>query len=356
MKTEWEEASSCRRLREAAPQWFLKGLLLPGLLVVCLAAAVGCGKGFAPHLPAPEAGVPSSGSYQDSFRPDPDERRRTYRVHIPNGYTASQSWPLVVVVHGAFNTGRGMEEKTGFSQLADREGFVVAYPDGIGLHGLFQHWNAAFCCGKALRLGIDDAGFLDQMIRRLEDRLALDSQRIYMIGESNGAMLTYLYASRYPTRLAAAGVSAGSTGGTSGGGLQGTEDELVRIPPPEHPVPLIAFHGLADDRVPFTGLGDRTLLPVEEGLERWAKSNGCDTESTTEEQRRGTLHHQVWNQGPDCAPVELYTLEGWPHQWPGERFTRKLEGKENSELSGFDAAELAWGFFGRFRNQGPPGS
>jgi polyhydroxybutyrate depolymerase len=319
--------------------------VLLSLLVSCLLLAGGCGKGSAPGLPEPTAGAPSSGSYQERILTEPDQRRRTYRVHIPTGYTARRSWPLVVVVHGAFNTGRGMEEKTGFSQLADREGFLVAYPDGIGLHGLFQHWNASFCCGKALRLGIDDVGFLDQMIERLGNRLAVDPQRIYMIGESNGAMLTYLYASRHPTRLAAAGVSAGTTGG-----IRGLDDELVRIPPPDSPVPLIAFHGLADDRVPFAGRDDRTILPVEEGLERWAEANGCETDPTIEDQHEGTVHHHVWNQGSACTPVELYTLEGWPHQWPGERFTRNLEGEEGSALSGFDAAGVAWGFFEGYPN------
>ncbi|MDY7093043.1 MAG: PHB depolymerase family esterase [Acidobacteriota bacterium] len=324
-------------------------LWLTCLLMTLPLVTTSCGKGSAPNLPDPTVGAPASGSYQETLRTELDERRRTYRVHIPSGYTGSERWPLVVVVHGAFNTGRGMEEKTGFSELADREGFLVAYPDGIGLRGLFQHWNAGFCCGKALRLGIDDVGFLDQMIQRLSDRLAVDPQRIYMIGESNGAMLTYLYASRHPSRLAAAGVSAGATGGIRGG-ARDPDGELFRIEPPEHPVPLIAFHGLADDRVPFSGRDDGITVPVEEGLERWAQANGCEPDPATEEQRQGTVHHRVWNQGPACAPVELYTLEGWPHQWPGERFTRKLEGEENSALAGFDAAEVAWGFFEGYPN------
>jgi len=58
--------------------------------------------------------------------------------------------PLVVVLHGAFSTAREMADWTGWSALADREGFIVVYPEGgWGLLGFLQHWNAGHCCGKA---------------------------------------------------------------------------------------------------------------------------------------------------------------------------------------------------------------
>jgi len=43
---------------------------------------------------------------------------------------------------------------TGWSDLADREGFVVLYPEGIGLLGYLQHWNAGHCCGRARSPGM----------------------------------------------------------------------------------------------------------------------------------------------------------------------------------------------------------
>ncbi len=73
--------------------------------------------------------------------------RRSYMVHIPPNLDPLRPLPLVVAIHGAFETAKDMEKRSGFSNLADKEGFVVVYPNGIGLFGLLQHWNAGHCCG-----------------------------------------------------------------------------------------------------------------------------------------------------------------------------------------------------------------
>ena len=86
--------------------------------------------------------------------------QRSYRLHIPAHYSPSEAMPLVVVIHGAFDTAEGIEKVSGFSELADREKFLVLYPNGIGIMGWLQHWNAGHCCGKAAADGIDDVGFI----------------------------------------------------------------------------------------------------------------------------------------------------------------------------------------------------
>ena len=93
--------------------------------------------------------------------------------------------PLVVVIHGAFDTAEGMEKITRFSQLADREGFMVLYPNGMGLLGFRQHWNAGHCCGKADNDQVDDVGFVAATIEDVCVRFKVDRNRIYMVGFSN---------------------------------------------------------------------------------------------------------------------------------------------------------------------------
>ena len=68
--------------------------------------------------------------------------RRSYRIHVPSGYEPQNAMPLVIVIHGAFSTAKQIEKETGFSRLADRHGFIVSYPNGIGIFGFLQHWNA----------------------------------------------------------------------------------------------------------------------------------------------------------------------------------------------------------------------
>jgi polyhydroxybutyrate depolymerase len=77
---------------------------------------------------------------------------------------------VVLALHGAFSTARKFERESGLSLLADREGFLVVYAQGIGLGDLFRHWNSGHCCGKARKMNLDDVGFalaaVDDVARR----------------------------------------------------------------------------------------------------------------------------------------------------------------------------------------------
>jgi len=114
---------------------------------------------------------------------------RKFLLHVPPGYRADVPLPLVVVLHGAFSSGGQTEIETGFSDLADIERFLVVYPEGIGIFGLLQHWNAGHCCAKAADDGVDDVGFLAEVIATVRRKLSVDPGRTYMAGMSNGGML-----------------------------------------------------------------------------------------------------------------------------------------------------------------------
>ena len=195
-----------------------------------------------------------------------DERvsgfRRSFLVHVPTGYTADEPLPLVVVVHGAFSSAKKLERRSGFSDLADREGFVVLYPNGVGLFGLFRHWNGGHCCGKARRAGIDDVGFVMGLVDEVRAGLAIDPDRVYLVGHSNGGMLTHRIAATRGAELAAAAVVSG----TIGGHPSPDEPEWI-IPPPTHPVPMLIIHGADDPNIPF-GAGRRS------GGARWPRWTG----------------------------------------------------------------------------------
>src|SRR5690349_2345966 len=61
---------------------------------------------------------------------------RHVRIKIPESYDADVPTPLVFVLHGAGGTGAGIASWSGFDDLAEEEGFIAVYPDGIN-HG----WN-----------------------------------------------------------------------------------------------------------------------------------------------------------------------------------------------------------------------
>lgn len=270
--------------------------------------------------------------------------RRTYLVHVPPAYSRDAPLPLVVVIHGAFDTAAGMEKASGFSQLADREGFIVLYPNGMGIFGFFQHWNAGHCCGKAAEDKIDDVGFLAAAIDDVCSRLSIDRNRIFMTGFSNGGMLTYRFAAERGDMLAAAAPLAASIGGRAAAGAP-----AWRIPKPVRPLPLIVMHGLLDDDIRYEGGvslhrgGDRTFLPVRDSVAFWVQNNMCRAEAEERHLHGDGILVKTWSSCQNGADVQLYLLKGWGHAWPGGEFTRSLPAE--NPIREFDAAATIWEYF-----------
>jgi len=274
--------------------------------------------------------------------------RRTYRLEVPPAVLAqSQPVPLVVVLHGAFSSGRGIARDTGYAELAEAEGFVAVFPDGIGLAGLLRHWNAGHCCGKAARTGIDDVGFVLEVIDDVSRRLEIDQQRIYLIGSSNGGMLAHRIAAEQPERIAAAAVW-----GASIGGRPRPAAEPYQIPEARIPVPMTILHGRMDEAVPYNGRAEAPAgVSALASARFWAAVNGCDREPVTGSLARGAISTEVWcPDGP--APVELLTIEGWGHDWPGGRLTARLD--PGHPLHGIDAGALIWQHLRVHRRTIPP--
>jgi len=291
-----------------------------------------------------------SGTYENTLDTGVMGVRRTYRVHIPTDYNPLEPAPLVVVIHGAFDTAKGMEKFSGFSDLADRENFIVMYPNGIGILGFLQHWNAGHCCGKAASDNVDDVGFVAAAIEELRARLNIDPDRIYMVGFSNGGMLAYRFAAEKGDLLAAVAPLAASIGGRPS-----REAPEWHIPDPVRPLSVISFHGLADDDVPYKGGvslhrgGTRTYWPVEESIEFWVQRDDCNPRPATTNLNNGRVQVKSWGVCREDTEVVLYLIENWGHVWPGKFFTADLA--EDDPLKNFDAAEIIWDFFRSHRRK-----
>lgn len=285
-------------------------------------------------------------TYLVSMDVDADGYQRSYRVHIPADYRAGEPTPLVVVVHGAFSTSRAMEEETGFSTLADKEGFIVVYPDGIGILGLLQHWNAGHCCGKAAADDVDDVGFVANVIEHVNGYAAIDRNRVYMVGFSNGAMLTHRFAAERPELLAGAAPLAGAIGS-----VDGTGQSRWQIPATRSALPIIMFHGLHDERVPYrqpdpeSASGVRRYSSVIDSSRYWSSQNGCEQHHRIDGVPATGFSVDTWSGCNENVTVQLITLNEWGHQWPGRYFTDKAD--PQSAIFGFDAAQFIWSFFQR---------
>jgi polyhydroxybutyrate depolymerase len=243
---------------------------------------------------------------------------RTYRLHKPPGLTAAA--PLVVMLHGASGTGEQAEKSYGWDQLADSAQFVVAYPDGVG-----HTWNGHGCCGKAMRENVDDVGFITAMVGQISAGLPIDKSRVYAAGFSNGGIMSYTLACNTGIFAAIGPDSA-------------TMLDACTAP---HPTSVIHIHGTADKVVPYNGgQGWSTVNgPSIADLNAfWRKADQCGPPDVTTNAPLTTSTAAC----ADKRSVELITIDGGKHQWPGG--TTVLE-KRDPTPHALNATQTIWQFF-----------
>jgi polyhydroxybutyrate depolymerase len=265
--------------------------------------------------------------------------RRSYYVHVPAAHFGTAPLPVVIALHGAFSTARKFERESGLSLLADREGFIVVYPQGIGLGDLFRHWNSGHCCGKARKMNLDDVGFALSTLDNVARRNPVDRTRLYVTGFSNGGMLAYRIAAEHPDVVAAVAVVSATIGGAPS--AEEPEWSLVR---PKRPVAVLAIHGRADTSIPYDGgrgpqsRGSSSAISLARSIRFWVDADGCGAKPQVEAMDRGRIERQAWSGCREDVEVVLYSLDMWGHEWPKE-----------SLLGGFNAAGTIWRFFAQRR-------
>lgn len=123
---------------------------------------------------------------------------RDMYVHVPTRLPPEGKRALVVVLHGGLGNAERIvtmrsEKGMNLDDVADKYGFLVAYMNGTKVSKIFgsdkRGWNAGYCCNLAVENNIDDVSYLTGAVQHLVTRYGIDTQRIYGIGHSNGAMM-----------------------------------------------------------------------------------------------------------------------------------------------------------------------
>lgn len=241
-------------------------------------------------------------------------RGRTYLLYAPPGYDGTRPLPLVLNFHGLGSNGEEQHRYSGLVPIAEREGFLVASPDGINRAWLTNPW-------------VNDIAFTKDLVVEISRLACVDSGRVYATGMSNGGFMSAALACAAGDVVAAVAPVAGMTG----------VSELCG-----EPVPFIEFHGTDDRIVPYEpGIVAPTggaFAGVPALMEEWAEHNGCDG-APVENRVSETV---VFREYQDCeAPTGHYVIEGGGHTWPGGLAIGRL-GPATKEIS---AAEIAWAFF-----------
>jgi polyhydroxybutyrate depolymerase len=286
-------------------------------------------------------------------------RSRSYRVHLPPGFSQHERLPVLLAFHGGGGSAQGFQKYAGLDAVSDREVFVVVYPDGTGRLGRrLLTWNAGGCCGVAREDRVDDVGFALRVLADLARDLPLDRTRVYATGHSNGAMMAYRLGAEQADRIAAIAPVAGAM-------------HLASFQP-SRPVPVLHIHSLDDPRALYAGgLGPAFPFtrarvqhnPVERELARWLELDGCAAEPQPVEERlaigeggKASQTAELLDYAPcsSGADVRLWRLTGAGHGWPGAPpvLGEKLMGPEARVIS---AAEEIWRFVKNFsRPDAPP--
>jgi polyhydroxybutyrate depolymerase len=271
--------------------------------------------------------------------------KRTYRLHAPPNLDGKTPTALVLCFHGGHGGGRSMEKLTKFSDLADRERFIVVYPEAYG-----TNWNdgRVIPSSKAYTENVDDLAFVSAVIDDVSRKYRVDARQIYATGISNGAVFSNYVGANLSDRVAAIAPVAG-----------GIADRFASRFNPTHPVSVLIMQGTADPLMPYGGgdvnvpiIGGKrgAIVSTNETVNLWNRAD----RTKAIQQSRGlvpktasedgcTIDWTSWN-GPNNTEVRLMTLNGGGHTWPGgSQYAPKFV--VGNVCRDIDATQVIWNFF-----------
>jgi polyhydroxybutyrate depolymerase len=304
--------------------------IVTGILVLTTLA---CARTNTPIVPTPSPN-PSLPAGESDHLLTHNGLERSYILYTPASTDWSQPIPLVFVFHGGTGNAESAIFMSGFNEVADANGFLVVYPNGTGPldDDKLLTWNVGTCCGFAQRNNVDDVGFVRAIADEIKSMTNIDTNRIYATGMSNGGMLSHRLACEASDLFAAVAPVAGTLNFPSCN--------------PAESISVIEFHGTDDQNLPYDGgkgtdsLVDVDFVSVQDSVEFWVSFNGCNPQPQTESFE--DIQHEAWRGCAESASVELYTIIGGGHSWPGGEQGWPGSDKPTQTIS---ASQLIWEFF-----------
>lgn len=220
---------------------------------------------------------------------------RAYRLAVPAAYDRDEPTPLIVNLHGSGSNAIQASVYGDVPRAAAARGTLVVTPEAID-----GRWEL----GGTGR----DADFLIGLLDDLEARYCVDLDRVHLMGMSLGGWKAAATACSFPSRFASVALVT-----------------VEVFPGSCEPLPVIAFHGTADRTVAY-GPGGGTVDDADTvnaglpgaltNIAAWAESGGCDPEPEDSE-IGDDVRLRRFAGCDDGIGVELYTIVGGGHTWPG---------------------------------------
>ena len=256
-----------------------------------------------------------------------DELERCWLTLLPSDYTDNESYPLVVDMHGYTGTNYNMYNYSDWDRISEEHDVIIAYPQGHE-----NSWNAGWCCGVAHDIGIDDVGFILQMVEQISTNFSINDSKIYASGHSNGCAMTQKLANEASHIFAAGGCMA----------LYLLED----ADPSFSPTPIIEVHGILDVVIPYSNshsssvIFDNSLVGDEGAMKNiatWAEMNGCSGILPEMIEEYSDYSIQGYTNCDENVEVQLVTLHLADHNpYP------------SANPTGIQTTQMVWDFMDRF--------
>ena len=265
-------------------------------------------------------------------------RLRTFYYHGTVNRRSSNLKPVLFVLHGGGGSATRTAQDSGYNQIADRDGFLVVYPDGVE-----GNWNDGR--GAPAKTGVDvsdvdDVGFFAKLFDYTARQLKGDPQRFYATGMSNGGTMSYRLGIELGDRLAAIAPV-----------IANMPVALTSLQP-RVPLPILIMNGTADPLMLWEGT--ETFVSTSQSVRYWLERNrslGWPRASSVhlpDTNRRDSSTVEVTTFSGLSAPVVLYTIHGGGHTFPGGQgdFPEQIVGAHNMDIVG---AEEIWAFCSEHR-------
>lgn len=242
-----------------------------------------------------------------------DGIERAYLVIAPPKVT--QPLPMLLVLHGVNESATQEVIRDEFLPLAAAGKAIVVYPGGYD-----ESWNAGAesCCGSAGTLGIDDTGFVAQVVSQV--RAANKISTVDLVGYSNGGKLAFDLMCKEPALFGAVAVVAAVPIAACRASTQPAKPIYISV-------------GMQDTKLPMDTASQAAPVAFAAGLATWRARDGCDSSSTSHSV--GTATITTWGRCADGTRVAGASYTGLAHDWPAS-------GQVGVAASG---ATLIWDFF-----------
>jgi len=271
--------------------------------------------------------LPDDETHTFHARAYPGSRTRFYLVHVPRRSIVRRPRPLVVVLHGCHQDHRDIEHISGFNQLADRHGFLVAYPFVTSYRGLRSKNCWGWWFDREIHAGSGEVEDLWQIVEEIKLRYAVNHRRIHFTGLSSGAGMAVAMMVAHPDKIASGAAVAGVPYAERAEAVRHAFNKVPRNRPivsivsamqaemGETPrtVPIQIVHSENDDKVDIQSA--KTLR------DSWGHCFDIDTRHSYKvtNGRAGSANweHNRYRNGGGKSVIETLFLEGPGHGWYG---------------------------------------